>query len=345
MHVSYSYGMIMKPQLATKMWRDTVGLGSGTTYVGTTRCRLRFALLGCVQELLQVVIHRVRFLDHLNQNITPTRPRLTHPKGRISKLTNNLSLDEIMKPRRSSQRQIHCRPDLPSTSPSRPSVDVSVQIRRRRLRPDPPSTSPSRSVVSVQIHEAYKIETQNLKMLNPQQKSQLFPTLMKEGVCPFSTDKMYATTQVKAPPQLQKTGAVRVLPVSHGFVYEPYALHEKISWCRKSTVSVQTRRRRLRPDPPSTSPSRSAVDVSVQICCLRPDPRSIRDRNSKPQNVESSVRITTYCRVCPFSSDKRYATTQVKTPPQLQKTGAARVLPVLVHDIWVFEKSLFHTGA
>ncbi|WZZ26285.1 hypothetical protein YC2023_009686 [Brassica napus] len=40
----------------------------------------------------------------------------------------------------------------------------------------------------------------------------------------------------------------------------------------------------------------------------------------------------------PFSSDKRYATTQVKAPPQLQKT-------VLVRDIWVFEKSLFHTGA
>ncbi|KAF3562215.1 hypothetical protein DY000_02014892 [Brassica cretica] len=86
---------------------------------------------------------------------------------------------------------------------------------------------------------------------------------MEEGVCPFSTDKRYATTQVKAPPQLQKTGAVRVLPVSHGFVYEPYALHEKISWCRKSTVSVQTRRRRLRPDPPSTSLSRSVVSVQI----------------------------------------------------------------------------------
>ncbi|KAG2281849.1 hypothetical protein Bca52824_053069 [Brassica carinata] len=51
------------------------------------------------------------------------------------------------------------------------------------------------------------------------------------------------------------------------------------------------------------------------------------------------------CRVCPFSSDKRYATTQVKAPPQLQKTGAVRVLPVLVRDIWDFEKYLFHTGA
>ncbi|KAJ4909760.1 constitutive photomorphogenesis protein 10-like isoform X1 [Raphanus sativus] len=32
------------------------------------------------------------------------------------------------------------------------------------------------------FHEADEIETQNLKMLNPQQESQLFPTLMEE-VC------------------------------------------------------------------------------------------------------------------------------------------------------------------
>ena len=51
-HVPYSYEMVMKPQLATVMWRDTVGLGSRTNRVGTTKCRLRFARLGCVQEIL-----------------------------------------------------------------------------------------------------------------------------------------------------------------------------------------------------------------------------------------------------------------------------------------------------
>ncbi|KAH0902626.1 hypothetical protein HID58_042129, partial [Brassica napus] len=55
---------------------------------------------------------------------------------------------------------------------------------------------------------------------------------------PFSSDKRYATTQVKAPPQLQKTGAVRVSTVSHGFVYEPYALHEKILWWRRVNMSA-----------------------------------------------------------------------------------------------------------
>ncbi|KAF2615488.1 hypothetical protein F2Q70_00012878 [Brassica cretica] len=48
---------------------------------------------------------------------------------------------------------------------------------------------------------------------------------------PFSSDKRYATTHVKASPQLQKMSAVRVLTVSHGFIYEPYALHEKTSRC------------------------------------------------------------------------------------------------------------------
>ncbi|CAA7043667.1 unnamed protein product [Microthlaspi erraticum] len=43
---------------------------------------------------------------------------------------------------------------------------------------------------------------------------------------PFTNKKRSAATQVKAP-QLQKTDAVRVSMVSPGFVYEPYALHEK----------------------------------------------------------------------------------------------------------------------
>ncbi|CAN6826708.1 unnamed protein product [Brassica oleracea] len=50
---------------------------------------------------------------------------------------------------------------------------------------------------------------------------------------PFSGDKRYATTQVKDPPQLQKTGVFRVSTVSHGFVSKPYALHEKIPWWRR----------------------------------------------------------------------------------------------------------------
>ncbi|KAL0649654.1 hypothetical protein Bca4012_092345 [Brassica carinata] len=71
-----------------------------------------------------------------------------------------------------------------------------------------------------------------ISLLNPASTHLLRSTMIAEYV-PFRSDKMYATTQVKAPPQLQKTGDVRVSTVSHGFVYEPYALHEKISWWRR----------------------------------------------------------------------------------------------------------------
>ncbi|KAL0712512.1 hypothetical protein Bca4012_019490 [Brassica carinata] len=67
---------------------------------------------------------------------------------------------------------------------------------------------------------------------NPAGTHLLRSTMIAESV-PYSSDKRYATTQGKAPPQLQKTGAVRVSTVSHGFVYESYALHEKILWWRR----------------------------------------------------------------------------------------------------------------
>ncbi|KAG2330938.1 hypothetical protein Bca52824_002118 [Brassica carinata] len=63
--------------------------------------------------------------------------------------------------------------------------------------------------------------------------------------------------------------------------------------------------------------------------------------------VQAYMRATTLPSV-PYSSDKRYATTQGKAPPQLQRTllqGAVRVSTVLIRDIWVFKKSLFHTEA
>ncbi|KAH0893425.1 hypothetical protein HID58_055854 [Brassica napus] len=62
-----------------------------------------------------------------------------------------------------------------------------------------------------------------------------FNEFIAESV-PFSSDKRYATTHAKAPLQLQKTGVVRMLTVSHEFVYEPYALHGKIAWWRSSLL-------------------------------------------------------------------------------------------------------------
>ncbi|KAJ4896803.1 Uncharacterized protein Rs2_23597 [Raphanus sativus] len=99
----------------------------------------------------------------------------------------------------------------------------------------------------------------------------------------------------------------------------------------------------------STTATRSIDDGDDGDKIERVELDRVRDRNSKPQNVESSARITTFPdthgrSVCsslnkshnpanthflrstmtaeflPFSSVKMYATTKVKVPPQLQKT-------------------------
>ncbi|KAF3555374.1 hypothetical protein F2Q69_00011897 [Brassica cretica] len=118
------------------------------------------------------------------------------------------------------------RPDPPSPSRS----DVSVQIRR--LRPDPRSRrdrdskpqnveSSARITTFSDTHER-SVCSSLYESHNPAITHLLRSTMIDESVS-FSSDKRYATTQ----------GVVRVLTVSHGFVYEPYALHEKISWWRR----------------------------------------------------------------------------------------------------------------
>ncbi|CAG7902714.1 unnamed protein product, partial [Brassica rapa] len=52
---------------------------------------------------------------------------------------------------------------------------------------------------------------------------------------------------------------------------------------------------------------------------LRPDPRSNRDRDSKLQMLNPQQESQPGKSVS-FSSDKKYDITQVKAPPQLQKT-------------------------
>ncbi|CAF1828423.1 unnamed protein product [Brassica napus] len=114
-------------------------------------------------------------------------------------------------------------------SPSSRST-VSVQIHHRDSKPQNVESS-ARITTFSDTHER-SVCSSLYESHNPAITHLLRSTMIEESV-PFSSDKRYATTQVKAPPQLQKTGAVRVLTVSHGFVYEPYALHEKISWWRR----------------------------------------------------------------------------------------------------------------
>ncbi|CAN6891734.1 unnamed protein product [Brassica oleracea] len=135
------------------------------------------------------------------------------------------------------------------TKQTRSSDDGEIERRRRRDRARITTCNNPFFIVFHHLSPAFGVEMSSLRLklemisnwgvgrafillfhtvVNPDPISPLIAEYV-----PFSSDKRYATTQVKAPPHLQKTGDVRVSTVSHGFVYEPYALHEKISWWRR----------------------------------------------------------------------------------------------------------------
>ncbi|KAJ0253802.1 Mitochondrial inner membrane translocase complex [Hirschfeldia incana] len=221
-------------------------------------------------------------------------------------------------------------------------------------------------------------------------------TMIAETV-PFSSDKRYATTQAKAPPQLQKTGAVRVSMVSPGFVYEPYALHEKIPWWRRCFTRGGWKRtkedfvRELRSAYAiaklrKTGYSKNKFYVEalelykeINIMMANGDKKTIRKnvtermysalKNEIKQRearwgsvywelVEPVIKIKTLqARLIGIDrTDLNKAfiqlTLEFLTKQKFEAyDGKGNVVAgdkkkeVLVRDIWVFEKSLFHTGA
>lgn len=66
MCVSYSKEMIIRPQLATMVWGDTVGLRSRTNHTGTISCRLRIDILLWV--LLWILLLQTREVHQLGRN-------------------------------------------------------------------------------------------------------------------------------------------------------------------------------------------------------------------------------------------------------------------------------------
>lgn len=221
-------------------------------------------------------------------------------------------------------------------------------------------------------------------------------TMIAESV-PFSSDKRYATTQAKAPPQLQKTGAVRVSMVSPGFVYEPYSLHEKIPWWRRCFTRSGWKRtkedfvRELRSAYAiaklrKTGYSKNkfyveALDLykEINIMMANGDKKTIRKnvtermysalKNEIKQRearwgsvywemVEPAIKIKTLqARLIGIDrTDLNKAfiqlTLEFLTKQKFEVYDAKgnvvagdKKKEVLVRDIWVFEKSLFHTGA
>ncbi|XP_010494016.1 PREDICTED: 39S ribosomal protein L45, mitochondrial isoform X1 [Camelina sativa] len=221
-------------------------------------------------------------------------------------------------------------------------------------------------------------------------------TLIAESL-PFTNDKRFVATQVKAPPQLQKTGAVRVSMVSPGFVYEPYALQEKISIWRRCFTRGGWRRtkedfvRELRSAYAiaklrKTGYSKNTFYIEalelykqINILMANGDKKEIRKnvtermysalKNEIKQReaiwdgvywemIEPVVKIRTLqARLIGIDrTDLKKAfiqlTLEFLTKQKFEAYDAKgnvvagdRKKEVLVRDIWVFEKSLFHTGA
>ncbi|EOA21430.1 hypothetical protein CARUB_v10001804mg [Capsella rubella] len=235
------------------------------------------------------------------------------------------------------------------------------------------------------LHESHSVNTHLLRS-----------KMIAESL-PFMNDKRFASTQVKAPPQLQKTGAVRVSMVSPGFVYEPYALQEKISiWRRCFTRSGWRRTKedfvrelrsayaiaKLR----KTGYSKNTFYIEalelykqINILMANGDKKEIRKnvtermysalKNEIKQReaiwdgvywemIEPVVKIRTLqARLIGIDrTDLKKAfiqlTLEFLTKQKFEAYDAKgnvlagdRKKEVLVRDIWVFEKSLFHTGA
>ncbi|KAJ7978023.1 39S ribosomal protein L45 mitochondrial [Quillaja saponaria] len=64
-------------------------------------------------------------------------------------------------------------------------------------------------------------------------KTLKLPSVMAAELSIFLYDKRSVTTQAKAPPQVRQMGALKVSMTSPGFVYEPYAPREPISFWKR----------------------------------------------------------------------------------------------------------------
>lgn len=213
----------------------------------------------------------------------------------------------------------------------------------------------------------------------------------------FSNDTRLFSTQVKPPPQARKMGALKVSMLSPGFIYEPYAPREPISfWQRWFTRSGWKRTKediilelknayaisKLRKSGYSKQKFYSeAVNMYKEINTLMADgdkttlrkattermysalKNEIKQRESMWSKVywemvEPVVKIRTL-RARLIGVDRNdfnkvfiQLTLEFLTKQKFEAydskgsvVAGDKVKEVLVRDVWVFEKSLFHPGA
>ncbi|XP_065622705.1 uncharacterized protein LOC112009832 isoform X2 [Quercus suber] len=194
----------------------------------------------------------------------------------------------------------------------------------------------------------------------------------------FSNDTRSLSTQVKAPPQARQMGALKVSMTSPGFIYEPYAPREQIPfWRRWFTRSGWKRTKddiilelksayainKLRKSGYSKQKFyNEAVELYKEINTLMANGDKSLLRKAVTEKMYSALKNEIKQRESMWS--KVYW--EMITPIVKMRTLRARLIgvdrndlnkvfiqltleflskQVLVRDIWVFEKSLFHPGA
>ncbi|KAL4637167.1 hypothetical protein ACB092_03G060900 [Castanea dentata] len=194
----------------------------------------------------------------------------------------------------------------------------------------------------------------------------------------FSNDTRSLSTQVKAPPQARQMGALKVSMTSPGFIYEPYAPREQIPFWRrwftrsgwkrtKDDIIVELKSayaiNKLRKSGYSKQKFyNEAVELYKEINTLMANGDKSLLRKAVTEKMYSALKNEIKQRESVWS--KVYW--EMIMPIVKMRTLRARLIgvdrndlnkvfiqltlefltkQVLVRDIWVFEKSLFHPGA
>ncbi|PHT41159.1 hypothetical protein CQW23_20013 [Capsicum baccatum] len=169
-------------------------------------------------------------------------------------------------------------------------------------------------------------------------KTMLRSTMMQD---PISYGYMRSvTTQAKAPAQARKMGAVKVSMLSPGIIYEPYAPREKIPFWKR----YFTRNGWKRTKEDLTSELKSAYAIAK----LRKAGYSKQKFYTEAVSIYKEIGVDrddlskVFIQLTlEFLSKQKFEAYDAKGAV----VSGDRNKEVLVRDIWVFEKSLFHTGA
>ncbi|XP_020527109.1 uncharacterized protein LOC18440635 isoform X2 [Amborella trichopoda] len=219
---------------------------------------------------------------------------------------------------------------------------------------------------SFNLFNGFSRSLENAKLLHSAVVGDLLDTVNHKG---------FSTVQAKAPPQARQTGALKVSIVSPGFIYEPYERREPISFWRrwftrrgwkrtkedmflelKSAYAV-AKLRKLKGYSKQQFYN-EAIQLYKEINTLMAKGDKTLLRKFVTENMYSILKNEIKQRESMWSSvywEMIGPAVKVRTLRARMKFAAYdskgtlisgdKTKEVLVRDIWVFERSLFHSGA